>query len=114
MLNLFKKLQKPNATDNGTASANAQHAGGAANNASYRPMGQHLQRKFARGIQYNSKLCLSYCFHLIGLLFTVKVIIRGDRNVGKTCLFHRLQGDKFIEEYSPSEEIKVTFLNLDL
>ncbi|OTF83156.1 Ras-like protein, partial [Euroglyphus maynei] len=28
-------------------------------------------------------------------------------NVGKTCLFYRLQGDKFHEEYVASEEIKV-------
>lgn len=39
--------------------------------------------------------------------FPVKIIIKGDRNVGKSCLFARLQGKKFIEEYLPTEEIQV-------
>lgn len=41
------------------------------------------------------------------LSISVKIIIKGDRNVGKSCLLERLQGRGFIEAYTPSEEISV-------
>ena len=59
----------PNAATNDKVQAEA-----AANHHGINSMNAALQRKFAHGVNYNLKL-----------------LIRGDRNTGKSCLFKRLQ-----------------------
>lgn len=41
----------------------------------------------------------------------VKVLIKGDRNTGKTCLWNMLQRRRFVEEYIPTPEIQIA--NID-
>lgn len=102
MISALKRLV--NSNDSKTAEASAtttqeapegqlptQNTGsGAFSNNGMHTISQSLQKKFSRGVNYN-----------------MKVVIRGDNNVGKSSLWLRLQGQAFKEAYETSEEIKV-------
>ena len=66
--NKLSSPQAPQPVQAGSAAANDPHHHGVSS------MNAALQKKFARGVHYNLKL-----------------LLRGDRNTGKSCLFQRLQ-----------------------
>ena len=109
---MFSALRKLASNNKNESSEKIQTAGG------LQTMSATLQKKFAKGIHYNSNYIFKLWSNYLSLIVfwclccenPVKIIIRGDRNVGKTCLFQRLQGQSFLEEYNPTQEIQVHFI----
>jgi hypothetical protein len=94
------------------------------------PISQELKNKLARGINLNSMslnhqctaILIDACLPLIvraciqSLLApppttTVKVLIKGDRNTGKTCLWNMLQRKRFVHDYIATPEIQVATID---
>uniref|UniRef100_A0A6B2KXA6 Uncharacterized protein n=1 Tax=Arcella intermedia TaxID=1963864 RepID=A0A6B2KXA6_9EUKA len=55
-----------------------------------------MQHKFSKGAHYN-----------------MKIVLRGEANTGKTCLFHRLQGRGFVGQYDPTPRIQISHIHWD-
>ena len=71
-------------------------------------MDEALQKKFSKGVQYNSKgRPLTVCTIIDAVSHLVKIVIRGDRNTGKTNLYRRMEGKHFDEAYTPTSAINV-------
>jgi len=76
-----------------------------------------IKHKLGKGANYNSNISLSRHaddrFTSFNLLSTVKIVIRGETNTGKTCLFNRLQRKAFIEDHISTEQIQTATIPWD-
>ena len=95
MISAWRKLVTRAGPANGEQSAtNGAHSAGRNLPSGIQKLDKELQRKFARGVNYN-----------------MKVVIKGDSQVGKSSLFLRLKGYGFREEYLPTESLDVTSID---
>lgn len=82
-----------------------------------REMDMEIKHKLGKGANYNSNISLSRHaddrFTSFNLLSTVKIVIRGETNTGKTCLFNRLQRKAFIEDHISTEQIQTATIPWD-
>jgi GTPase SAR1 family protein len=74
-------------------------------------MDSEMKKKLSGGgIKYNSMHVGATITHTKKFK-TVKVVIKGDRNTGKTNLWRRLQGLTYQEHYIPTPEIQIATIN---
>lgn len=79
---------------------------GVTNNLSNSPRGG-ARRPYPSGFKPMNK-AIQQRIHSNKSTYNMKVIIRGDRQTGKSCLFHRLEGGGFVREHLSTAQIEIT------
>lgn len=81
-------------------------------NKTFQKMDKEIRVKLSKGVNWNcTYLNFNQIIRPLLTFLSVKIIIKGERKTGKTCLFNRLQGKTFIEEYIPTNQIQTTHIN---